>query len=165
MTPLWEATRDLHHACEKHEFGSQLASGKPPRQRYVDWLGCLLSIHTVLDQHVDKSIQRSEQLIQDISLMGEQPRTNKACEIYCNELAGDDTLTQGAIYVMTGAHLMGGEVMRRRLEGYPVQHLLWDSRAQALDELKKYRNRPELADASRKCFAALLNMMDEMVVE
>ena len=29
--PLWEYTRDLHHACEAHIVGGAMATGNPPR--------------------------------------------------------------------------------------------------------------------------------------
>lgn len=74
----------------------------------------------------------------------------------------DETLRQGAIYVLTGAHLMGGEIMRRRLVGFPVNHLQWEDRQLAINELRKFRERSELVDQARACFQALLDMMDEI---
>jgi hypothetical protein len=68
----------------------------------------------------------------------------------------------GAAYVLTGAHLMGGEIMRRRLVGYPTTHLEWDDRKAAIVELNKFREREDIVEESRKCFQALLKIMDEI---
>lgn len=68
----------------------------------------------------------------------------------------------GAGYVLTGAHLMGGEIMRRRLDGFPTKRLEWDDRKAALAVLQSMRGRDDLADAARACFSALLASMDEI---
>ena len=66
--------------------------------------------------------------------------------------------------MLTGAHLMGGEIMRRRLEGYPTLHLEWDERKEAIAELQLLRTRGELGQEARDCFAALLSVMDEIQI-
>lgn len=162
MKPLWEVTRDLHHVCEQHPVGSALASGKPPLQWYADWLGCLHQIHSMIDNDAPRVIHRAKQVQADVDLMEVKPNQNGACTTYCEQLKKDLKHRQGAIYVLTGAHLMGGEIMCRRLEGYPTNHLEWDDRQTALVELKKYREQDSLGDAARVCFQALLNMMDEI---
>ena len=163
MQQLWEATRDLHHACEEHPVGNALASGKPPRQWYADWLGCLSMIHDITDTQIKPVIHRAEKIKKDIQNMDVVPRNNEQCQHFCSQLLENNDLREGAIYVLTGAHLMGGEIMRRRLDGFPVSHLEWDDRQAALEELRLYRNRPELTNAARECFGALLKMMDEIV--
>ena len=64
--------------------------------------------------------------------------------------------------LLTGAHLMGGEIMRRRLEGYPTRHLEWDDRKEALAVLQGYRTRDDITEEARDCFKALLAIMDEI---
>ena len=162
MKPLWEVTRDLHHACEQHPVGSALASGKPPLQWYSDWLGCLHQIHSTIDNDAPRAIHRAKRVQADIDLMAVKPNQNEACDAYCEQLKKDLKHRQGAIYVLTGAHLMGGEIMRRRLVGFPVNHLQWEDRQLAINELRKFRERPELVDQARACFQALLDMMDEI---
>jgi hypothetical protein len=139
-----------------------MSRGNPPRQWYSDWLGCLEMVHTITDKDCSPVIRRADRMKRDIELMDVKPRTNTACIEYCNRLESDPILRQGALYVLTGAHLMGGEIMRRRLQGYPVLHLEWDDRQEALGELKQYRERSELAPQARACFEALLSMMDEI---
>ena len=69
--------------------------------------------------------------------MAVKPNQNAACDAYCEQLKKDLKHRQGAIYVLTGAHLMGGEIVCRRLEGYPTNHLEWDDRQASLAELKR----------------------------
>jgi heme oxygenase len=85
-----------------------------------------------------------------------------AAKAYAQSLVTEVELA-GAAYVLTGAHLMGGEIMRRRLTGYPTTHLEWVDRQEALNELKPLRQRPDIAQSARDCFAALLAVMDEMI--
>jgi hypothetical protein len=80
---------------------------------------------------------------------------------YINQLDTQEKI-DGAIYVLTGAHLMGGEIMRRRLEGFPTKHLEWEDRKAALTILQQYRLRDDIGEEARDCFAALLKIMDEI---
>jgi hypothetical protein len=162
MKPLWEATRDLHHACEAHPVGAAMSSGKPPLIWYAAWVKALLQIHSVVDLHAPKSIQRTERLILDSTIAGEIAELAAAND-YTRTLDNANALS-GALYVLTGAHLMGGEIMRRRLEGYPTLHLEWDERKKAIAELQLLRTRGELGQEARDCFAALLSVMDEIQI-
>lgn len=163
MKPLWESTRDLHHACEKHPVGQAMSLGTPPQKWYSDWLNCLLMMHEIIDAQVSPLIHRAERLKRDIENMHIKPRENKACQEFCSRLLQSNDLIEGTIYVLTGAHLMGGEIMRRRLIGYPVSHLQWDSRQDAIKELDRYRSKSELTESARECFGALLKIMDEII--
>jgi heme oxygenase len=156
---LWKETRDLHHACEKHEVGAAMASGKPPMQWYVNWMNALLSIHSVIDKYYPTAIHRVDRLKED--LKNTLPKNLKADKKYVATLNNEKSIA-GAAYVLTGAHLMGGEVMRRRLNGYPTKHLEWDDRKLALKELNKLRSREDVVDEARMCFSALLQIMDEI---
>jgi len=162
MKPLWEATRDLHHACEAHPVGAAMSSGKPPMIWYAAWIKALLQIHSFIDPHAPKSIQRTERLIQDVNSAGDVAESVAAND-YIRTLDNANALS-GALYVLTGAHLMGGEIMRRRLVGYPTLHLEWDERKDALAELQILRTRGELGQEARDCFAALISVMDEIQI-
>ena len=74
----------------------------------------------------------------------------------------DEKRIAGAAYVLTGAHLMGGEIMRRRLEGFPTKHLEWDDRKEAIAILQQYRTRDDISEEAKDCFRALLTIMDEI---
>ena len=159
--PLWEATRDLHHACEEHPVGAAMASGKPPLHWYADWLSALYTIHYEIDKHVDPILARTERLNKDIEDTGIKINLIREAHNYANSLVSEKDLA-GAAYVLTGAHLMGGEIMRRRLVGYPTSHLEWDDRKAAIAELMKFREREDIVEESRNCFNALLKIMDEI---
>lgn len=162
MTPLWESTRDLHHACEEHEVGAAMASGSPPMEWYAKWLMALVQIHTYVDKTVPEIVQRGRQLRADLVATGIEVAPLTAAALYCRTLKNNEKRLAGAAYVLTGAHLMGGEVMRRKLDGYPTSHLEWKDRKAAIDILGQYRNREDIVQEARDCFAALLAVMDEI---
>lgn len=159
--PLWEATRDLHHACEQHPVGAAMASGTPPVRWYAQWLGSLYVIHSVVDQYLPACTGRLAPLAKDIAALQGSPTYALPAAEYAASLRPDHSV-MGAGYVLLGAHLMGGEVMRRRLEGFPTAHLEWDDRRAALAELMVIREQAELAEPARACFSALLATMDEI---
>jgi hypothetical protein len=161
--PLWEETRELHHACEQHAVGGAMATGKPPRIWYVAWLVALEQIHSVIDSHMPDILNRTDRLIEDINAMQlfvELPPL-EAATVYTESLT-DEKRIAGAAYVLTGAHLMGGEIMRRRLEGFPTKHLEWDDRKEAIAILQTYRTRDDIGEEAKDCFKALLAIMDEI---
>lgn len=160
--PLWEQTRDLHHACEAHPVGAAMASGTPPMQWYADWLGVLLTLHTAVDPHMSQQLRRVELLQQDIESCSASPWRLLSPDQYVQTLTNEQSIA-GAAYVLTGAHLMGGEIMRRRLVGYPTAHLTWQDRPACIRELQIYRTRTDLTNGARACFAALLAAMDEIL--
>ena len=137
-----------------------MSSGKPSMIWYAAWIKALLQIHSFVDRHAPKSIHRTERLMQDNSSAGDVVELVAAND-YIRTLDNPNALS-GALYVLTGAHLMGGEIMRRRLEGYPTSHLEWEDRKEALAELQVLRTRGELGPEARACFAALLSVMDEI---
>jgi hypothetical protein len=163
VKPLWESTRDLHHACEAHAVGGAMATGKPPRIWYKAWLMALYQIHSAVDPSVPKCIGRTMRIFKDLQGMDNEPEVKlfKSAADYVASLDNEKSIA-GAAYVLTGAHLMGGEIMRRRLEGFPTLHLEWDDRKEAIAVLQTYRTRDDITEEARACFQALLNVMDEI---
>ena len=157
---LWHETRDLHHACEEHEVGAAMANGSPPVQWYADWLHALLIIHRKVDLHTIPEVRRVGVLEQDLIHLPEPNILLEPCR-YVDTLTTERSIA-GAHYVLLGAHLMGGEIMRRRLEGYPTKHLEWKDRNIALKDLKEIKERTDIAQEARNCFYALLKTMDEI---
>lgn len=157
---LWQETRDLHHACEKHTVGSAMASGSPPWQWYSDWLQALLDIHRVIDEQSNSATRRVERLEEDLK-NAFTPRDLTVAKNYANSLKTEQDIA-GATYVLLGAHLMGGEVMRRKLIIYPTSHLEWEDRKVALQELQKIKERTDIVEQAKNCFHALLSTMDEI---
>jgi heme oxygenase len=164
--PLWESTRDLHHACEAHAIGESMATGHPPKIWYKAWIQALHQIHSAVDPHVDDYIKRVTQLDLDLADLEETVAPLAAATEYVATL--DNALSiDGAAYVLTGAHLMGGEIMRRRFqghEGYPTSHLTWEDRPASLATLQTYRTRDDISEQARDCFQALLKIMDEIYI-
>ena len=99
--------------------------------------------------------------MQDFVDMNTEMSALNAAYEYVNDLK-DAKKIDGAIYVLTGAHLMGGEIMRRRLEGFPTKHLEWSDRKKAIAILQEYRTRDDIGEEARDCFQALLKIMDEI---
>jgi len=161
MTPLWDATRDLHHACEAHAVGAAMASGTPPVEWYAKWVMALYQIHSELDPSLPEIARRTNRLSTDLQDLGITVGPLQAASNYAATLT-NETQIAGAAYVLTGAHLMGGEIMRRRLAGFPTKHLEWDDRKAALAVLQTYRQREDIVQQARDCFGALLEIMDEI---
>jgi hypothetical protein len=159
--PLWEETRELHHACERHRVGGAMATGKPPAIWYAAWLVALNQIHSIIDPHMADCLNRTNRLIEDINTMQYELPLLEAAKVYTLSLT-DEKKIAGAAYVLTGAHLMGGEIMRRRLEGFPTKHLEWDDRKEAIAILQQYRTRDDIGEEAKDCFKALLTVMDEI---
>lgn len=160
---IWGETRDLHHACETHAVGYSLSIGKPPVSWYASWLNVLLALHGVVDSTLPQSLGKVERLKVDIQSLNFKALPNAAAAKYAATLTTDESIAAVA-YVLTGAHLMGGEIMRRRLEGFSTTHLEWDNRQEGLAWLKIARNRTDITKEVRDCFAALLSVMDEILL-
>jgi hypothetical protein len=161
VKPLWEETRELHHACERHRVGGAMATGKPPRIWYTAWLVALNQIHSIVDPHMPDVLSRTDRLVEDINNTYIDLPLIEAAKVYTLSLT-DEKRIAGAAYVLTGAHLMGGEIMRRRLEGFPTKHLEWDDRKEAIAILQQYRTRDDIGEEAKDCFKALLTIMDEI---
>lgn len=169
---LRDDTRDLHHACEQHPVGAAMSDGTVDAQTWTDWLGCLATVHAALDPHVPVDLWRWSRLRLDLDEMrarGFTPRPNAAAETYAAILRPRDLpdfnpdAIRAATYVFTGAHLMGGAVMEKRLgERLPCAHLRWDDRRASLDLWRPYRECVGISAQARDAFGAILSMMDEI---
>ena len=160
---LHSETKELHHACEAHPVGYAMSTGSPPEAWYASWLSALLVIHTYLDACMPIAARRAPQLGVDLQKLKCPVYTPPAAYEYIQSLntLHDD---KGGCYVLTGAGLMGGAIMKKRLIGYPTCHLEFADRAIALEYLKGLRNDEKLVDSAKHCFSALLKVMDEIYV-
>ena len=161
MSVLWNATRDLHHACEQHPVGGAMALGAPLPVWYADWLMALKQLHEVVDAVLPAELGRVERLNADLQAGGLVAHRSDAAAVYATTLTTEQALA-GAAYVLTGAHLMGGEIMRKRLANFATTHLEWEDRKAGIAWLKPIRERADIAQDARNCFAALLAIMDEI---
>lgn len=160
---LHSATKELHHACEAHPVGAAMATGTPPIQWYGSWLSALLVIHSYLDFTMPIAARRAPQLASDLQKIKCPIYTPPAAYKYIQSLNNLND-EKGGSYVLTGAGLMGGAIMKKRLIDYPTLHLDFADKPTALDFLRRLRNDEELIDAAKHCFSALLEVMDEIYV-
>ena len=159
---LRNETKDLHHSAERHPIGSAMADGSISERWWVDWIQALLTIHTKLDQHLPSSMHRVKELAQDLAESSLIPHTNQAAINYVDTLT-TTTAIEGAAYVFTGAHLMGGAVTDRALNGrLPCNHLRWDNRQQSLSDWKPLRTKIELKEEASRAFSTVLLILDEI---
>lgn len=166
---LREATKDLHHAAEQHPIGAAMARGDIDGQTWADWLQALFTVHSALDPHLDASMQRIAEIALDLQLMGIstygslKPRGgNKAAEEFAAKVRGGIGI-DGAAYVFTGAHLMGGAVIERRIDNrLPCLHLRWNDRRRSIEDWKPLREKGEATDYAKLAFKAVIDIMDEI---
>lgn len=162
MTGLREATRELHHAAERHPVGAAMAAGTISEAWWMRWLMALLDIHLRLDQSMPPVLRRIAELERDIAAMPGQLPVSAAAWAYAQTLTTEPAL-RAAGYVFTGAHLMGGAVTDRALAGrLPCAHLRWEDRRAALDAWRPWREAEGLEDEARRAFAVVLAIMDEI---
>jgi heme oxygenase len=159
---LREATKDLHHAAEAHVVGSRMSEGTISPGWWADWVGALRIVHGTLDPCLPEPVQRVRQLDHDLSRCDQPARLNLAALRFAEQLDQPGKIT-GAAYVFTGAHLMGGAVMERRLgDRLPCAHLRWGDRRAALNAWQPYRTVTDAGDEARTAFMAVLAIMDEI---
>lgn len=163
MSGLREATRDLHHRAEQHPIGAAMAAGTIGAQAWADWLGALLVVHAAIDPHVPPACRRVDQLLADV--VGGAPlapRWSVAAASYANSLSAID----GAFYVFTGAHLMGGALIEKLVrDRLPCEHLRWADRKASIGGWSYLREitDPAVEQQARDAFAAVLAIMDEVL--
>lgn len=165
---LFSLTRDLHHACEEHPVGGSMSRGDVHPQHWADWLGVLHAVHSLIDPEIDPAFSRVPEIERDMQAMadmGYQPRSLETAAQTVDAMKRDAKLREAAHYVITGAHLMGGQVMRVKIGGrLPTEHLVLADRPALMDLWAPIRERVDLADHARGVFRALLDIMDEMIL-
>lgn len=160
---LRAATRELHHAAERHRVGAAMADGTIRPDWWADWIGALLVIHRRIDPWMPHVLQRTTALEADLWGLADAPRRNEPAEAFVHSLRTTAAL-DGAGYVFTGAHLMGGAVTDRALAGrLPTAHLRWDDRPAALAAWRPWRDATHCEAEARAAFAAVIAIMDAIV--
>jgi len=161
---LHSLTRDLHHVCEDHKVGASMSRGDIGEQWWADWLECLKLIHEVIDQKATDNLKCYDAIVQDIKYSSKVPRRNHAAEQLAKELKENDDLVDAAQYVITGAHLMGGAVMKKAIgDRLPKNHLAKSNREAIVNDWLPYRDRVDLGEEARHVFRSLIKIMDEIV--
>jgi hypothetical protein len=159
---LRDSTKELHHRAEKHPIGASMADGTISERWWADWINALLTVHMELDRYVPHSMRRCDELIKDLSEFSIIPNDNHAAVEYAKTLP-DEHEREGAVYVFTGAHLMGGAVTDKALAGrLPCNHLRWNDRKQTLADWKPYRDKIELKESANRAFGAVNKILEEI---
>ena len=159
---LKEATKDQHHAAERHPVGAAMADGTISEQWWADWLGALFIIHSAIDPRLPEPLRRTRQIAADLAALDVQPHLSRQALRYVQGMTDIDR--EAATYVFTGAHLMGGAITAKAVEGrLPTEHLRWDDRQEVVKMWKPMRERSDLADESRRAFKAVLAICEEIL--
>ncbi|WP_409597000.1 hypothetical protein [Paracoccus hibiscisoli] len=163
---LWEATRDLHHNCEAHPIGAAVADGSITARHWADWCAALLVLHQALDPFVEPVLRRAEELRADVVAMRPLLPAFQDRALSFAASLDSEPARAGAIYVLTGAHLMGGALTEKRLReagrDLPTAHLRWEDRTATLAAYMPYRERADAAPAARATFMALVGIMQRI---
>ena len=164
--PLWESTRDLHHACEQHPVGAAMSAGTVSEQVWCDWLGALHVLHRAIDPWVPTPAQVAGNLTLDLlEMLPLVPRPIAAARAYAATLDCVQAVA-GAAYVLVGAHRRGGQMMERTFakvgRTLPNRHVKFADPAGAEAFVKELRLRGDLAAPARQTFRCLLDTMDEI---
>lgn len=155
---LRKSTQQKHHAAEQTPVGAAMAAGDISAQWWADWMGAILVVHCAIDPYMPDCLQRTLPLCRDLSELGVQPRHCPAAVHYVSTLQTAEQ-RQGAEYVFTGAHLMGGAVTHRALAGrLPAHHLEWDNRQDAVRAWKPLREREDLIGPAQRAFDCVLQI-------
>lgn len=159
---LYDATRDLHHACEAHPVGQRMTTGAVTRQEWADWLWAFRTLHAVIDLALPAHMGRDAALAADLALLP-RPNVSIAAVRFAADLAPAST-TGGAAYVLHGAHRSGGRVLAPKMAklGLPSQHVIYANPEETQDIVRSWRGRVEWTNQARATFACLLSVMDEI---
>jgi heme oxygenase len=165
--PLWQATRDLHHQAEEHPLARAMITGTITPQAWADWLQAHLTIQLVLDPHLPLAVRRADALALDLlALLPVEARPSPAAAAFAATLT-DAVSIFGAAYLTIGAHRRGGRVIEKALRearrDLPSRHTAFDDGPAAEAFVKQLREIPDLAPGARQAFAALMEVMDEIV--
>lgn len=167
--PLHAATLDLHHAVEATAVGAAMASGRPPPLWYAGWLAMKGALHARLDPALAPASRRAAAYAADLAALGIAAPAPAAAAAHVawidatEDPAERERRVTGAAYVMVGGALMGGEVIRRRLDpALPSKSFRSPDRATEMAMLQQYRQRADCVAEARACFQALIDACAEI---
>jgi hypothetical protein len=165
---LHDLTKETHHKAENSLFGARYSAGILTPREYVSWLDAQYKIHELVDRVVPCSLHRCGPLARDMTQLYIYPPAYNLGQTYeflaflKRELPYS---LLAASYILYGAHLQGGAVIKPRLvsAGLPVAHLEFGEEAkQGRIWLKGLRELADLGDLANEAFQRIINIMDEI---
>jgi hypothetical protein len=149
-----------------HIVGASMSDGTISSQWWADWIKVLYEFHSVIDGPKDQdNLSRCLELEVDIKGCSVTPRYNYVAEELKTKLRISDRMQEAGRYVLTGAHLMGGAVTKKRIGGrLPTAHLQFGHRKNLMKTWTPYRQRVDLTEEARMIFQYLLWSMDEILL-
>ena len=158
---LFNATRDLHHACEAHAVGQAMVNGAVTPQQWADWLWAMRCLHSVVDVGLPAHMERDTLFCADMSVLP-KAHASRAALHFARELIGQDCT--GAAYVLHGAHHSGGRMLAPKMakRGLPSLHTSYLDAAASKAWIVAARSRLEATQQARATFQCLLEVMDEI---
>lgn len=161
--PLYEATKELHHAVEATELGRKMACGDCTPEEYYYWLMMKKPIYRVLyEQEFSPAqfdnyllllddIKDTLQLVRDVAV---RVPTNSIK--YANTLVSKDEL-HGAAYVLVGGNVMGGRIIRKKLPRHlSKRSYYYHDEVKVVKYVKTLRHNRNAIQSAIECFSALL---------
>jgi hypothetical protein len=164
---LFNATKELHHACELHPLGQAMVDGTVTAQQWADWLGALHVLHSALDPHLPPYAQVSGELTMDLmDMLPIVPNSVFAAHDFARTLTSPANIG-GAAYVLVGAHRRGGRVIEKCLQkaglALPMRHVRFFAADDAEALLRWLRNKDQLIKPAQATFIAILDVMEEII--
>lgn len=164
---LYTATANTHHDAEQHPFGERLATGTLTREEYAAWIYAMCEIHFELDAYLPPCLQRLGALTLDLLALGGDPSREfmpSIDHIFEHKEEGGIGYVGGLAYIVCGANLRGGQVIKKTLEplGFPCNHATFYDFKEPNAWLEKFREMDHLADAANQAFRDIIAIMDQI---
>lgn len=161
-TSLRELVQSHHQLAENNELSRKMASGTICPKWWADWVAALLTIHQSFDHCVPAPLTRVHELAWDVC-HSELPIPTLAAAELAQKIQQDPLLQQAAGYVFTGAHLMGGAIIKKNLStDLSSRHLEWEDRATAIELWRPWRTKVELAPQAIYCFEQIALVCEQI---
>ena len=170
---LLTETADLHHKAEEHPFGAAMSAGELSPQEWADWMAAMLQIYLAVDPMLPVSGRRSHDLFMDLLKMknaGVSPVQSVEALAVANRITLNPTdidYVGGVSYILLGANLRGGQLIRKALTAKGVDacsHLFFveEDKADGEVHLDALRSSKGVVNGAREMFTSIVAIMDEI---
>jgi hypothetical protein len=166
MSNLKNSIANIHRDAENHPFGKRMTAGDITLQEWADWIFACMQLQSSADDFLHPALRRTPQMLLDLGAMPTvEPHYSEAASEALTTLPTAD-LIGGIGYVLSGANVRGGQVIRKQLEPleFPVNHLTLTASemAAANEALNPLRDAFENSEGAQEAFRIMLRIMDEI---